>query len=78
VIDRFIARLEVLPFDDIAAAYAAEIRAHLKRRGQAIGGYDTLIAGHARSRGMVVVTGNLVELSRVEGLPAEDWLANVC
>jgi len=74
-IERFIARLEVLPFDDAAAAHAAEIRAQLERRGQGIGGYDTLIAGHARSRGLIVVTGNLREFSRVEGLRSEDWLA---
>lgn len=72
---RFAARLEVLPFDDQAAAHAAEIRASLERRGQMIGGYDVLIAGHARSRGLVVITGNLGEFRRVEGLRSEDWLA---
>jgi tRNA(fMet)-specific endonuclease VapC len=76
-IDRFTARLEVLTFDDAAAAHAAEIRGHLERQGQAIGGYDTLIAGHARSRGLIVVTGNLREFSRVDGLRSEDWLADV-
>jgi tRNA(fMet)-specific endonuclease VapC len=76
-INRFTARLEVLPFDDAAAAHAAEIRGQLERRGQAIGGYDTLIAGHARSRGLIVVTGNLREFSRVDGLRSEDWLADV-
>ena len=40
-----------------------------------IGGYDLLIAGHARCRGLTVVTGNLNEFSRVEGLRVEDWLA---
>jgi tRNA(fMet)-specific endonuclease VapC len=73
-VDRFTARLGILPFDDDAAAHAAEIRATLERRGQAIGGYDTLIAGHARSRGLIVVTGNLLEFGRVEGLRTEDWL----
>jgi tRNA(fMet)-specific endonuclease VapC len=76
-INRFTARLEVLQFDDAAAAHAAEIRGQLERRGQAIGGYDTLIAGHARSRGLIVVTGNLREFSRVDGLRSEDWLADV-
>jgi tRNA(fMet)-specific endonuclease VapC len=73
-INRFTARLAVLPFDDAAAAHAAEIRSDLEHRGQPIGGYDMLIAGHARSRGLIVVTGNLREFSRVEGLRAEDWL----
>jgi tRNA(fMet)-specific endonuclease VapC len=41
-----------------------------------IGGYDLLIAGHARSRGLTVVTGNLTEFGRVDGLRCEDWLAD--
>lgn len=74
-VERFAARLEVLPFDAGAADHAADIRAALERRGQAIGGYDLLIAGHARSRGLIVVTGDLGEFSRVEGLRCEDWLS---
>lgn len=74
-VERFGARLEVLAFDEAAADHAADIRADLERRGQPIGGYDLLIAGHARSRGLVVVTGNLGEFGRVDGLRAEDWLA---
>lgn len=74
-VERFAARLEVLPFDADAAAHAAEIRVALERRGQTIGAYDLLIAGHARSRGLVVVTANPAEFSRVEGLRCQDWLA---
>jgi len=74
-IERMTARLDVLPFDADGAAHAAEICASLEREGQSIGAYDVLIAGHARSRGLVVVTGNMREFSRVEGLRAEDWLA---
>ena len=74
-VGRFAARLDVLAFDEDGAAHAADIRADLDRRGQAIGGYDVLIAGHARSRGLIVVTGNLGEFSRVDGLRSEDWLA---
>ena len=74
-VDRFTARLDVLPFDEAAAAHAADIRADLERRGLPIGGYDVLIAGHARSRGLIVVTGSLDEFSRVDGLRSEDWLA---
>ena len=74
-VERFAARLEVLAFDEMAADHAADIRAALERAGRNIGGYDLLIAGHARSRGLIVVTGNLGEFSRVEGLRCEDWLA---
>jgi tRNA(fMet)-specific endonuclease VapC len=73
-VDRFAARLDVLILDAAAADHAADIRATLERKGQSIGGYDILIAGHARSRGLIVVTGNLGEFSRVDGLRCEDWL----
>ena len=72
-VERFAARLDVLAFGVEAAGHAADIRAALERQGQAIGGYDLMIAGHARSRGLIVVTGNLSEFRRVEGLRAEDW-----
>jgi tRNA(fMet)-specific endonuclease VapC len=74
-VEQFAARLEVLTFGPEAADHAADIRADLDRKGTPIGGYDVLIAGHARSKGLVVVTGNLGEFSRVEGLRCEDWLA---
>jgi tRNA(fMet)-specific endonuclease VapC len=74
-VERFANRLEVLNFDADAAGHAGDIRATLEREGRSIGGYDVLIAGHARSRGLIVVTGNLGEFSRVEGLRCEDWLA---
>jgi tRNA(fMet)-specific endonuclease VapC len=72
-VESFAARLEVLAFDSDAAGHAADIRAALERDGLGIGGYDVLIAGHARSRGLVVVTGNLGEFRRVAGLRCEDW-----
>ncbi|MGV3770484.1 MAG: tRNA(fMet)-specific endonuclease VapC [Sphingobium phenoxybenzoativorans] len=74
-VERFVSRLDVLPFDEDAAGHAADIRAALELEGKMIGGYDVLIAGHARSRGLVVVTGNLEEFRRVAGLRCEDWLA---
>ena len=74
-VERFAARLEVLAFDADAAGHASDIRAALERRGQVIGAYDAQIAGHARSRGLICVTSNLGEFTRVEGLRCEDWLA---
>jgi tRNA(fMet)-specific endonuclease VapC len=72
-VERFATRLEVLAFDEAAADHAAHIRADLETRGLRIGAYDLLIAGHARSRGLVVVTGNLAEFGRAAGLRCEDW-----
>ena len=74
-VEHFAGRLTVLPFDSEAAAHTAEIRGDLERRGNVIGPYDLMIAGHARSRGLIVVTGNLGEFQLVLGLRCEDWLA---
>jgi tRNA(fMet)-specific endonuclease VapC len=74
-VERLTTRLAVLPFDEDAATHFGDIRADLERRGMVIGPYDLMIAGHARSRGLVVVTGNLGEFTRVDGLRCEDWLA---
>ena len=73
-VEHFAGRLTVLPFDSDAAAHTAEIRGDLERRGCVIGPYDLMIAGHGRSRGLVVVTGNPAEFQRVQGLRCEDWM----
>lgn len=75
-VERFVARMEVLAFDAPAADHAADIRTNLERLGRPIGGYDLLIAGHARSRGLIVVTGNLTEFQHVDGLRCEDWFTD--
>ena len=59
-----------------AADHAGDIHADLERRGQLIGPYDILIAGHARSQGLVVITGDLADFGRVDGLRSEDWLTS--
>ena len=65
--------IRILSFDAKAAAHFGDIFADLERRGQRIGDRDMLIAGHARSLGFTLVTNNLREFSRVEGLLCEDW-----
>jgi tRNA(fMet)-specific endonuclease VapC len=74
VVNAFVARLEILEFDVDASRHAANIRADLTSRGQLIGSNDLLIAGHARSLGLKLITGNLGEFTRVDGLLCEDWL----
>jgi tRNA(fMet)-specific endonuclease VapC len=73
-VEEFCLAVAVLPFDEDAASHSAEIRADLRRQGQMIGGYDVLIAGHARSLGLILVTSNMREFTRVPGLRCEDWL----
>jgi tRNA(fMet)-specific endonuclease VapC len=74
-LESFTARLAVLSFDsDAAAAYGA-LRRDLERRGSVIGPYDMMIAAHAQSLGLVIVTNNRREFDRVRGLVVEDWAA---
>ncbi|MBN3767981.1 type II toxin-antitoxin system VapC family toxin, partial [Burkholderia sp. Ac-20365] len=61
-------QFEVVSFDAEDAQHAGEIRAHLAAAGTPIGPYDALIAGHARSRQMVLVTHNVRASARVEHL----------
>ena len=72
-IEAMVARLEVLPFDDKSAYHFGQLRAELYRAGQPIGPYDMMIAGHARSAGLRLVTNNVKEFSRVRGLFIENW-----
>jgi tRNA(fMet)-specific endonuclease VapC len=74
VVEGFAARLEVLDFNANAASHTAQIRAELARAGTPIGPYDAMIAGQARSLGLIVVTNNSREFSRVSGLRIENWV----
>lgn len=65
--------LDVLPFDDADARAAGSVRAELARAGTPIGAYDVLIAGQAIRRGLTVVTENVREFERIDGLMWEDW-----
>ncbi|MCM2292634.1 tRNA(fMet)-specific endonuclease VapC [Allorhizobium sp. BGMRC 0089] len=75
IVEGFAARLEVLPYDELAASHTGQLRAELARNGTPIGPYDQMIAGHARSRGLITVTNNRREFDRVPGLRVEDWTA---
>lgn len=65
---------EVLSMDKEDARTAGEIRARLAHAGAPIGPYDVLIAGQALARGLVLVTNNVKEFSRISELKIEDWL----
>jgi tRNA(fMet)-specific endonuclease VapC len=65
----------VLPFDAGDARAAGILRGHLAAKGETIGLVDTLIAGQALARGLVLVTHNVREFARVPGLQVEDWQA---
>ena len=73
-VEDFCSRLEVLEYTTKAAAHYGDIRACLERLGKPIGVNDLHIAAHARSEGLVLVSNNLKEFDRVEGLRCENWL----
>ena len=69
----FLSAISILPFDSDAAEEYGAFRADLERKGTPIGPMDMLIAGHARSRGLILVTNNTREFFRVNELEVEDW-----
>lgn len=74
VIESFLARLAVMDYDMHAAEHTGQLRAELQKQGKPIGPYDQMIAGHARSLGLIVVTNNEREFERVPGLRIENWV----
>ena len=73
-VEQFTARLDVLPFSAKAAAQFGQIRAQLTQAGRPCGAYDMLIAAHARSEGLTLLTNNVREFERVPGLRVDNWI----
>lgn len=72
-VNLLLAAVNQLAFDVQAAREAARIRALLESQGRMIGPYDILLAGHALSAGLTIVTANTAEFSRVPALVLENW-----
>ena len=71
----FVKHVSILDWTAGVAERYAEIRAHLRKKGQMIGANDLMIAAHARNAGAVLVTNNEREFRRVPGLRVENWHA---
>jgi tRNA(fMet)-specific endonuclease VapC len=70
----FVSQVPVLPMsEDVGAAYGA-IRADFAARGTPIGNNDLLIAAHAYSERLTLVTNNEREFRRVKGLRVQNWI----
>lgn len=72
-IEGLIARINVAVFEEQAAKHFGQLRTELYKVGKPIGPYDMMIAGHARALGLILVTNNTKEFSRVPGLRIENW-----
>lgn len=72
-LERFLLPLEIVPFDAEAGRHYGRIRSELKRLGCPIGSNDLLIAAHALALDTTLVTNNVREFSRIDGLRVEQW-----
>ena len=70
----FIAPLEIAPFGQAENAPYGRIRALLEQKGRIIGAMDLLIAAHAISLGVQLITNNEAEFKRVPGLRVANWM----
>ena len=70
---KFLAPLEIVSYDDKAAADYGQIRTHLEKKGTVIGAMGMLIGAHARSIPVTLVTNNQKEFRRIPGLRVENW-----
>ena len=73
-LDEFVLPLEIAGFDHEAARVYGRVRAMLEKKGTPIGSLDTMIGAHALALGVILVTNNTREFSRVKGLTVVDWL----
>lgn len=72
VVHEFLIRVDVLPWDSAAAACYGTLRANLQKKGKVLGNLDLLIAAHALSLGIVLITNDRA-FTQVDGLKIEDW-----
>jgi tRNA(fMet)-specific endonuclease VapC len=73
-LNSFLLPLEIAPFEENAAAEYGKIRSALEKSGVSIGSLDTLIGAHAKSLNAILVTNNIREFERIEGLKIENWI----
>ena len=70
---QFFRAFAVVPYDERMGAFYGQIRASLEKQGRIIGPNDLIIASETLAMGGTLITKNLSEFRRVEGLPVEDW-----
>lgn len=75
-LEQFLTPLTIVDFDRDAAIAYGQLRAELERRGQPIGSLDMLIAAHALSLDVILVTNNTREFSRVPKLKVTNWVSD--
>ena len=74
LIGTFVQSMAVMPFDEVAANRFGPVANALAKRGEPIGTFDTLIAAHALSLSLTLVTNNTKHFQRVAGLKVANWV----
>ena len=70
----FLAPVDILPYDDMAAVVYGGVRAFLEKSGKIIGPMDLLIASHALSLNYILISNNIKEFERVPNLKVKNWV----
>lgn len=73
-LDEFLRPFGILAYDENASNYYGKIRSHLEKQGHVIGPLDMLIAAHALSENLTLITNNEKEFKRVKALKVENWV----
>ncbi len=73
-LDEFLIPFEILPYNESAARYYGKIRVQFEKQGSSIGQLDMLIAAHALSENLILITNNVKEFIRIKSLQIENWV----
>ena len=75
-LNEFLSPFEILSYDENASIYYGKIRSQLEKQGNIMGPLDMLIAAHALSNNLILITNNVKEFSRIKSLQVENWAGN--
>ena len=73
-LEEFLVPFDILPYDEMASKFYGDIRSNLEARGLIIGPLDLLIAAHALSRDLILVTNKKKEFKRIKSLKIDNWI----
>ncbi len=73
-LDEFLSPFEILSYDDNASRCYGKIRSQLEKKGNIIGPLDMLIAAHALSNKLILISNNIKEFNRIKTLQVENWV----
>ena len=73
-LEEFLIPFEIFPYDENASRYYGKIRYQLEKQGNVIGPLDLLIAAHALSKDLILITNNEKEFTRIKSLKIENWV----